>query len=305
MPQQSIWTAPWAELERRTANYWGIPYGKSKGAQFGRKHRYFIGEGTGSVLGIGIGASAGWALGGVPGAAVGALAGSYLGSRTTGMQAFGFGALGAGVGTALGGPVGGFVGAGLGATFGLMGPGYLSKQAMKGLWTGTKAGGKAAGLIPSLWKSGPLGRAGIIGAGAGLAYGATQLMDADSYYSWQASSATAAAMVAPVVGVGMGIGIKGAMAGGGVKGFGNALWGKTGGVARSALSYMARKPVRAGGLLGLTMGMWSLGEGIVNMMRPNETIGSMAMGTTEARYGMDANNLDTQGLTLALHYRQL
>lgn len=281
-PFKAIWNAPWGEMERRTKAFWG--------RKVGRQNPMFLPWGVGGAAGALIGGAAGAAFGGGPGMIGGMVAGAYLGTKPTGFQAAGFGAFGGLLGMSVGGPVGGLIGATAGAVVGGLGPGHMTKQ---------------------IWKSGKLGKAGLIGAGS-LAAGAMMFggpgIDAETMLGMGAGAATLGATVAaPLLGVGITGGIMAAAKGGGLKGFGAAMGGRWGaGAVRKTAHLASRSPVKMAGLLGMTMGLWSLGKGVADMAMDNRNaIGSMAAGSIEGRYGMDPNNLDTQGLTLALHYRHM
>src|SRR3990167_350608 len=202
------------------------------------------------------------------------------------------GAAGAGtlLGASMGGAPGAILGTLAGTAFGAFGPVDITKR---------------------IWKSGPLGKAGLIGAGS-LAAGAMMFggpgIDPETFLGTAAGAVTLAATIStPLAAVGFTGGLIAAAKGGGLKGFGAAMGGRWGaGAVRKTAHLAARSPVKMAGLLGMTMGLWSLGKGLVDIGMDNRNaIGSMAAGSIEGRYGMDPNNLDTQGLTLALHYRHM
>lgn len=317
----SIWRAPWGQMEERLGAFWG--------QKVGRSTNMFINRGfAGSIMAIG-GAVAGAGVGGGPGMLLGGAMGAFLGTRTTGVQALGMGAMGGVLGASIGGVPGGILGAAAGGALGAVGPIHGAGA----LWRSGTAGKVALGTM---------GAAGVGVLGA-AAFGGG--FSADAVVGGKANLATGLALTAPVLGAAamtlpgrgrsiglasLGAGLGGMMGGplgglvggaaGAVGGIGLGMrdaarnpalaimagrtgFGATGNILGSAMQYMAKKPGRAGGLLGAALGISGLVSGVVNAALSPEPVGSMAVGSREALYGMDPNNLDTQALTLALHYR--
>lgn len=78
-----------------------------------------------------------------------------------------------------------------------------------------------------------------------------------------------------------------------------------GGLASTVGHFAVRRPGLAGGLLGAAMMIPTLLRGAREAVAPSEsTIPQYGFGNFDQQYGLDPNNLNTQDLTLALHYRR-
>lgn len=196
---------------------------------------------------------------------------------------FGLGSLAAfGAGAAIGGGYGGAEGAVLG---GLAGIAATKVPWLSMAWGGAKLAGTGLAM-------GFEGAAGTIGMAA----------------------RTGGAGNAFLGRVGIGAAIGGAL--GGLPGAGvGAAFGALptrkmfGGVAKGAgrrtAAFAARKPGLFGLALGAALAVPAMMRGLGGMAAPNPApMPDFAMGNSNLQYGMDPNNMNTQGLALALHYRR-
>ncbi len=329
----------WAYLNRPVGEAAGMAYEAFAGRSstkwarqstflFSRNKSGIVGWGAG--IGAAAGFGAGYAMGGLGGGILGALPGAFIGGAPTGFQAVGMAGAGAAIGGMIGGEGGAITGAIAGGAIGAMGPGHLTKRIWKsgmagkvGLSAGGVAGvgtlglaaiGPGAGADSTLAAGGALMTAGtyalpVMGAAAMALPGRKRFMSAT------AAGAGIGGMVAGPMGavaggvagagLGLGLGITDVARGGNMalRAAGKKGFGATGSILGSTMRYMARRPGRAGGLLGVALGASALASGLVGLASGTESYGSMAVGSREATYGMDPNNLNTQALTLALHYR--
>lgn len=180
-------------------------------------------------------------------------------------------------GRAIGGLIAGGVG---GAVFGpgiglIAGASVMAPKKMGRLGAG--AAGMAASGIGGIFRSATLGAAGSGGIGRTLA------------------GAAVGGMMGGLPGVGVG-GFFGAV--GGMKALGNTT------PARKLLSMAGRHPGKTAGALGLMLSVPTIVRGLFDAIRPDPILPDVAPGSLATIYGMDANNHNTLGLTLALHYRR-
>ena len=326
-PLMSYLHKPMSEVDADLRALWARSNVPTKMA---RQTSLFMNRGFGSGLGALIGGGVGAAGGGVWGAIGGGLAGGFLGGTPTGFQAAGMALGGAAIGGMVGGAPGAFVGAVGGGALGAMGPFHTAGK----VWRSGTAGKVGLGAIGALGLGTVLaanvmpggGTDMLMGAGGGLLTGAALAMPVlgagamtlpgrgRSIGLMGGGAALGTAALGPMggiaggaigAGVGIGLGIRDLGRGGSaaMKAAGKVGFGATGKMMGSVMSYMATKPGRAGGLLGLALGVSGFMGGLASLAGGGEPVGSMAVGSREALYGMDPNNLDTQALTLALHYR--
>jgi hypothetical protein len=107
--------------------------------------------------------------------------------------------------------------------------------------------------------------------------------------------AAAGGMVAGLPGVGVGLAF----------GMNPAMKFGLGGVARKAAGFAINRPGIAGALMGVALMGPALLRGARAAVAPSdEELPQVGFGTFDQQYGLDPNNLNTQGLTLALHNRR-
>ena len=222
----------------------------------------------------------------------------------------------------------GIVGAGIGA----MGPGAPREAMLTGrqasisnrkLWDRTRGrmigGGSrliGAGLMGMIGGgvAGPLGAAA--GIGIGLAPGMMMRLGAGAFnvgagaigLGGRAALATAGGFRGRFA-----RGATGAVIGGMMGGLPGAGVGMLAGVAgkfanttplRAATSFFGRHPMAGGLVLGGLLSVPTIARGLMGMAMPDPEMMDISMGSNARVMGLDSNNADTLGLTLALHYRR-
>ena len=207
---------------------------------------------------------------------------------------------------------------GLGSTIG-RGAGYGATWGAR--WTAKGIYGTGRALLPPLLGAGAgafVGRAvtdsgvgGILGAGIGagiaMGYGPAMARGAwrgakslwgmrQSGGAWAGAGAALGGMIAGPAGV-----VPGAILGAaGGRAVAHSGWGALKGMAR----YGLKKPRRAGLLIGAALAIPTLAQTTHDLFSPTVKPPNFAFARPNAQYGMDPDNLSTQGLTLALHYRR-
>jgi hypothetical protein len=239
----------------------------------------------------------------------GATAGALIGSRT--------GSWGA---TLLGGALGGLGGAGMGLAS--WSKRDFQRATIKARRMRKAAGRKVAGFGGRMLGAGLLGMVGnavagpaggLLGLSAGLFPGTTAKAGAAAFRG--ASGLIGAAFRTGALGLSTGGAAARTIVGGaiggmmaGLPGVGvGATIGAGGGFGiggRGLLNFMGKHPNIATLGIGAMLSVPALIRGALGATRPSPEAMDMARGSNRAVYGMDANNFNTLGLTLALHYRR-
>jgi hypothetical protein len=73
---------------------------------------------------------------------------------------------------------------------------------------------------------------------------------------------------------------------------------------RAAASFLGRRPMAGGLILGGLLSVPTLARGLMGMAMPDPEMMDISMGSNARVMGLDGNNAETLGLTLALHYRR-
>lgn len=190
------------------------------------------------------------------------------------------------------------------------------------LWDSAKAGTmRAGGRVFGMGIAGMVGNAiggpalGVAGAGAVMFPGA-----AKGVATWGFENAAGAIGLGGRAALGaakgmtgrFGRGATGAVIGGmmgGLPGMGvGAAVGAMGrfkmGPVKGALKFMGRHPSMAAAGIGAVLAMPTIARGLMGMTAPNPVMMDIGMGSSAAVMGLDSNNAETLGLTLALHYRR-
>lgn len=194
-------------------------------------------------------------------------------------------------------------------------------RARKG-WDATKSGAlRAGGRLFGMGIAGAIGNAiggpalGLAGAGAVMFPGA-----AKRTAIWGFENAAGAIGIGSRAALGtakgmtgrFGRGVTGAVIGGmlgGLPGLGaGAVMGTMGrfnlSPAKGALKFMGRHPNLAAAGIGAVLAMPTIARGIMGAAAPDPVMMDIGMGSNAVVMGLDSNNAETLGLTLALHYRR-
>jgi len=118
----------------------------------------------------------------------------------------------------------------------------------------------------------------------------------NSRAAWMTGGAALGGMIAGPAGV-----VPGAILGAaGGKAVARSGWG----ALKGAAGFMGRHPRKAGLLLGAVLALPTLAQSTHDLFSPTVKPPNFAFARPNAQYGMDPDNLNTQGLTLSLHYRR-